>query len=228
MGNRLHSLEIRQGITKNELYFKGYIQRFALTDTLEYYGIEIKGTHEINLFLKSEKDSAIYMCFNLAGKTSINLKYEKRAVSVPPFTSILIPNTESETISCNCESGKMYDFMILKMERSHLNQAQLAFFQNIHDQKRHLRDDELNELLLPNLAICDMARKLKEIDKTTWDNKYIAHGYGNILIGLKLKELLSTSEKVPFLRSFEIQQLEDLTEEIKRHPHHDDCFSIKK
>lgn len=224
--NGLHSFEIREGQNSNGRYYKGSIERYALTEHIEFYGFEFKALHDFNVFLKSEKDAAFYMCFNLAPKSSLVLNCDKENMEVPSFASFLIPNNESETISFNCEPHKSYDFMLLRIQRTQLSAEQLGLFQSL--QKDFFFMDVSNSagILLPNLELSEMARKIKYIDKTSCENKFIAQGYTHILMGLKIKEFLSCSNRQGVLQPFEIQQLKMISDEIKENPQHE--YSIKE
>lgn len=227
--NDLRSFEIREGLTKNDRYFKGSIHRYPLTDSLEFYGFELKGLQNFTINLKTEKDSAIYICFNLAVKSSLVLNCDNTIVRIPSFTNLLVPFKKSETISFNCESQSTYDFLILKIHRSHLDSQQLSLFTSLQLDNLFKNVSDSVKALMPNLELCEIARTLKNVDKTTCGNKFIAQGYSNILIGLKIREFLSAdscSAKIAHLRSFEIQQLEALTEKIKKSPQQQ--YSIKE
>ncbi|HUH26616.1 AraC family transcriptional regulator [Gelidibacter sp.] len=224
--NGLHSFEIREGQTSNGRYYKGAIERYALTDHIEFYGFEFKALHDFNVYLKSEKDSAFYICFNLAPKSSLVLNCDKENIEVPSFASFLIPNNESETISFNCKPHKSYDFMILRIQRTHLTAEQLSLFQSLQKDSIFMDVSNSAGVLLPNLELSEMARKIKYLDKTTCENKFIAQGYSHILMGLKIKEFLSCSNKLGVLQPFEIHQLKIISDEIKENPQHE--YSIKE
>lgn len=223
--NDLQSFEIREGHTKNDRYFKGSIHRYALHDHLEFYGFDLKGIHKFSIYLKSANDTDVYVCFNLAAKSSLALKYGLTGLSIPPFCSVIITEHHLNTISLTCEPQKHYDFLLLKIQQEHLNADQLSILSAL--QKDGCPDASGSPIVLPpNLELCEMARKLKQIDKTSPENQWIAMGYSHILIGLKLKEALNVEPKPAFLRSFEIQQLEVLSREIKAHPQYQ--YSIKE
>ncbi|RXJ49603.1 helix-turn-helix transcriptional regulator [Gelidibacter gilvus] len=224
--NGLYSFEIREGQTSNGRYFKGSIERYALNDHIEFYGFELKALHDFTIYLKSEKDSALYMCFNLAPKSPLTLNCDTNNIVIPSFSSVLIPNNESETMSFNCDPHTSYDFLILRIQRSHLTAEQLSLFQSLQQDTIFMDVSTPERVLLPNLELCEMARRIKNIDKTTCENKFIAQGYSHILMGLKIKEFLSCSNKMGVLQPFEIQQLKNISEEIKENPQHE--YSIKE
>lgn len=224
--NDLHSFEIREGQTRNARYYKGAIERYLLTDHIEFYGFELKGLQDFTINLNSERDSSLYMCFNLAPKTPLHLNCDEKNVVVPSFASLLIPNDESEMISFNCQLDKNYDFLLLRIQRSHLNAQQLSLFQSLQQDHMFMHLSNAAKTLMPNLELCEMARKIKNLDKTTCENKFIAEGYSHILMGLKIKEFLSCSHKMGVLQPFEIQQLKVLSDEIKENPQHE--YSIKE
>ncbi|WP_299399610.1 AraC family transcriptional regulator [uncultured Gelidibacter sp.] len=226
--NDLFSFEIRNGHTKNDRYFQGYIEKHKLTDKLEYHGFHLNCIHDYTINLKAEKESSVYLCINLADRSPLLMTCGNSSISVPSFTSVLVPFKNAETIAIKCKSHKGYDFLLLKIEKSDLDQEQRELLHNLQDQDM-LLDPFINpNILTPNLSMCEMARILKGLDKTTCENKFIAKGYCNILFGLKLKELLEGNDcyaKNTGLRNFEIQQLEALTNTIKANPQQQ--YSIK-
>ncbi|MCK0125069.1 AraC family transcriptional regulator [Gelidibacter sp. F2691] len=219
--NDLYSFEIRDGLTKNDRYFKGFVEKQKLTGKLEYYAFQLKCFQDLRINLKTEKESSVFLCVNLALTSNLQVTCGGKLLTVPSFSSILIPFKSAETIGLDCSADKAYDFMLLKIEKSDLDQEQTELLNVLQDQGMFL-DEFLNpKLLVPNLAMCEMARTLKKLDKRGCENKFIAKGYSNILFGLKLKELLvedDTSVKSAYLRNFEIQQLEALTTTIKANP----------
>lgn len=219
--NDLYSFEIRDGLTKNDRYFKGFVEKQKLTGKLEYYAFQLKCFQDLRINLKTEKESSVFLCVNLALTSNLQVTCGGKLLTVPSFSSILIPFKSAETIGLDCTADKAYDFMLLKIEKSDLDQEQTELLNVLQDQGM-LLDEFLNpKLLVPNLAMCEMARTLKKLDKRGCENKFIAKGYSNILFGLKLKELLvedDTSVKSAYLRNFEIQQLEALTTTIKANP----------
>lgn len=219
--NDLYSFEIRDGLTKNDRYFKGFVEKQKLTGKLEYYAFQLKCFQDLRINLKTEKESSVFLCVNLALTSNLQVTCGGKLLTVPSFSSILIPFKSAETIGLDCSADKAYDFMLLKIEKSDLDQEQTELLNVLQDQGM-LLDEFLNpKLLVPNLAMCEMARTLKKLDKRGCENKFIAKGYSNILFGLKLKELLvedDTSVKSAYLRNFEIQQLEALTTTIKANP----------
>lgn len=219
--NDLYSFEIRDGLTKNDRYFKGFVEKQKLTGKLEYYAFQLKCFQDLRINLKTEKESSVFLCVNLALTSNLQVTCGGKLLTVPSFSSILIPFKSAETIGLDCSADKAYDFMLLKIEKSDLDQEQTELLNVLQDQGM-LLDEFLNpKLLVPNLAMCEMARTLKKLDKRGCENKFIAKGYSNILFGLKLKELLvedDTSVKSAYLRNFELQQLEALTTTIKANP----------
>ncbi|TXE05507.1 helix-turn-helix transcriptional regulator [Gelidibacter salicanalis] len=219
--NDLYSFEIRDGLTKNDRYFKGFVEKQKLTGKLEYYTFQLKCYQNLRINLETEKESSVFLCVNLALSSSLRLSCDGKLLTVPSFSSILISFKSAETIGFDCVADKAYDFMLLKIGKSDLDQEQTELLNVLQDQGM-LLDEFLNpKLLVPNLGICEMARTLKKLDKSGCENKFIAKGYSNILFGLKLKELLvqeGTCVKSAFLRKFEIQQLEVLTTKIKANP----------
>ncbi|RAJ25175.1 AraC-like DNA-binding protein [Gelidibacter algens] len=219
--NDLRSFEIREGHTKNARYFKGSIEKQKLTNTLDYYGFRIKCIHDFTINLRTEKESSLYLCVNLADKSSLQMTCGTSVTSVPSFASALVPFKNTETISFDCKSHKDYDFLLLKIEKSDLDQDQTELLERLQHEGALIASSNIPKILTPNLGMCEVSRKLKDIDKTLCENKFIARGYSNILIGLKLKELLNGEHfqtKMAYLRNFEIQQLELLTEKIKVNP----------
>lgn len=219
--NDLYSFEICGGHTKNDRYFKGFIEKQKLTDTLEYYGFQLECIHDYTINLKTEKELSVYLCINLADRSALSMTCGASAISLPSFSSVLVAFEDAETITINCQSNKEYDFLLLKLEQSDLDQEQTELLRSLQSQDPLFEPNHNPKNLLPNLGMCEMARLLKGIDKTTCENKFIAKGYSNILFGLKLKELLleeQSSVKTTHLRNFEIQQLEALSDKIKANP----------
>lgn len=220
--NDLKSFEIRNGQTKNERYFKGYIEKQQLPSRMHYYGFQLHCHDAIKINLQTEKESSVYLCINLAEKSHLTMSCGIQEFSVPPYASVLVPFKRTETVAFHCDVNKRYDFLLLKMEKSELDTDQTVLLQKLQDHGLLLDAFINSKTLAPNLALCEIARTLKKLDKATCENKFIAKGYCNILFGLKLKELLQikeTSSKLPHLRNFEIQQLEALTNTIKTYPH---------
>lgn len=227
--NDLHSFEIREGYTKNERYFKGLIEKQKLTNTLDYYGFQMKCIHDFTIHMVTEKESSLYLCVNLADKSSLLMTCGTSVISVPSFASVLIPFKNTETIAFNCKSQKDHDFLVLKIEKSDLDQDQTELLEKLQEEGVLIASSNAPKILTPNLGMCEVSRKLRDIDKTFCENKFIARGYSNILIGLKLKELLKGEHrqtKMAYLRNFEIQQLELLTDKIKGNPQHQ--YTIKE
>ncbi|MBJ7880495.1 helix-turn-helix domain-containing protein [Gelidibacter salicanalis] len=219
--NDLYSFEIREGHTKNERYFKGFIEKRKLTDKLEYLGFQLKCISDYTINLKTEKESSVYLCVNLADRSALSMTCGESLISIPSFSSVLVPFENAETLAFNCKSNKDYDFLVLKIEKSDLDQEQTELIRALQAQNKLLDPSNNPKILLPNLGMCEMSRLLKRSDKTSCANKFIVRGYSNILFGLKLEELLleeKSSAKTTYLRNFEIQQLEVLTDKIKANP----------
>lgn len=80
--------------------------------------------------------------------------------------------------------------------------------------------------MIPNVAICETARKLNKLDNTFSVNKFMARGYSNILIGLKLYEIFTEQSSLSSnLKNYQIQQLEWITDQIKENPQNDSSIS---
>lgn len=217
--NDLSSFEIRAGHNSNKRYYDGSIQNYGLTNRLDFYGFKLKCIHDFNVNLESEKDSAIYICINLAEKASLKLTCDNNNITIPPFASLLVPFRNAKNMSFRCKSNKDYNFLALKVHRSHLDSEQLELLQNLQQDDVFLNPSCSHKILIPNLAICEFARKLKRLDKDSCENKLIARGYSNILIGMKVKEFLAEPSSLSnHLRSHEIQQLELITDKIKENP----------
>lgn len=215
----LSSFEIREGHNSNNRYYDGYIQKYALTKVLELNGFKLKCIDDFTIHLHSQEGSAIYICINLAQKASLKLNCEHREMEIPPFASVLVPFNQAQKISFKCKSNKDYNFLALKVHHSHLDREQVALLENLQDRDAFLNLSN-SQILMPNLAICEMARKLKQLEKETCENKFIARGYCNILIGMKLKEFLPelSISSSSHLRDYEIEQLEWITDRIKENP----------
>lgn len=215
----LINLEIREGCNYNESFYKGAIQKYQLTKVLGYYGLNISCTQDFDLDLDAEEESALYLFINLAEKSGLRLTCKNSKINIPAFSSLLVPFKVARDVSFKCQSAKDYNLIVLKIHKSHLDEGQMQLLKDLEDEKLFLNAAALEERLMPNLAICEVARKLKALDKESSENKLLARGYGNILIGMKLKEFSTKSSGIVHtLRNYEIQQLERITEQIKENP----------
>ncbi|WP_027124951.1 helix-turn-helix transcriptional regulator [Gelidibacter mesophilus] len=224
--NDAHSFEIREGCTKNDRHFKGAIQRNSFTEAIEFYSFDGIAQFDFSFHLISETGPLIYMFFNLAHQSTLVLNCNYKNLAIPAFASVMMLNSTSDILSLHFESQSRYDFLIVKIQQDQLNVEQQALFRML--KAKNSINNILNPamLLMPNLEICEIARKLKSIDKATCNHKFIAQGYCNILIGLKLNGLFKGSNKMTFLQPFEIQQLKVLSDEIIENPQHE--YSIKE
>ncbi|MBO3099051.1 helix-turn-helix domain-containing protein [Gelidibacter pelagius] len=220
--NDLLRFEIREGGTKNERYFNGSIQRYHFTDALTFYSFDFKAKDHFSMHLKS-KSPVISIGINLSPKTDLVLNRNTIDLNIASFSSVMLLNHDLERLSIQCTPQSSYDFLILKIQPDYLNLEQLSFFNDLKNDNVGMNMSQL--IGMPNLELCEMARKLKYLDKTSCDNKFIAQGYCHILIGLKMKELLNTSNKLAFLQPFEIQQLKLVSEAIIKNPEIE--YSIK-
>ncbi|MEO8774413.1 MAG: AraC family transcriptional regulator [Gelidibacter sp.] len=225
--NPLNSFDIREGNNTDKQYYEGYIQKNNLTEVLESYGFKLQTHHGCHINFESQKDSAVYICVNLSSKLSLDLTCHISEIVIPPFASLLVPFQEAEKISFKCKPNTNYDFLLLKVYQPHLDIIHMELLQNLQGDDVFLNPFKSQKRLLPNLAICEFAKKLNLLDMTSGENKFMARGYSNILIGMKFKEILiEQSSKTNLLSNYEIQQLELVTDQILENPQND--YSIKE
>ncbi|RXJ44362.1 helix-turn-helix transcriptional regulator [Gelidibacter gilvus] len=220
--NYLSSVEINENQSANKRCYDGHIEKFVFTNSLECYGIKLKSHQDSKINFQSQYSSAIYVCVNLSSNVSLQLSCEKSQITIPPFASLLVPFQEAENISFKCKSLVDYDFLVLKVYQSHLDEDHLKLLQNLQKENVFLNPFTSQKRLIPNLAICEMARKLKHLDYISSENKFMARGYINIIIGMKFKEILCEQSSISnHLSGYEIQQLEMITAQIKENPQED-------
>ncbi len=220
--NYLSSVEIKDGKSASERYYDGGIQKFAFTNALECYGVKLKSPQDSKINFQSQPSSAIYICVNLSSNVSLQLSCDKSQITIPPFASLLVPFQEAENMSFKCKSLVDYDFLLLKVYKSHLDADHLKLLQNVQKEYLFLNPFISRKKLIPNLAICEITRKLKNLDYMSSENKFMARGYINIIIGMKFKEILCDQPSISSpLSCYEIQQLEMITDQIKKNPQDD-------
>ena len=225
--NNLTNHKIREGKTTHDYLYGGFTQKNILTKTLESYAFALQAYQDFNINFLADKNSVIYICVNLSSKAFLELTCHVSEIIIPPFASVLVPFQESEKMSFKCKSQAVYDFLVLKVDQPHLDSWPMDLLQNLQEDDVFLNPFRSQKKILPNLAICEFAKKLNLLDMISGENKFMARGYCNILIGLKFKEILVEEfSQANVLSTYEIQQLDLITDQIIENPQND--YSIKE
>ncbi|WP_445734542.1 helix-turn-helix domain-containing protein [Mariniflexile sp.] len=218
--NNLCGFGIPDGYMFNDQLYDGTIAKLALNNRIEIYECRLNCTHRFNLDFNSKMETCLFVCINMVDDAYVSLTHHDSLNVISPFSSVLIPYSGSVRLSFVFEAKKRYHFTLIKIARSHLefNNTKLS---RLFDTVSIGGEKNAISSAMPNLILCELASKLCRLDKTEAENKLIAAGYCNIILGLKLKEEnLSehTDLKANFFRSNEIKQLERLTQVIKENP----------
>ncbi len=219
----LSKLEIPDGVIESKQFFSGLIERRKLNHKFEYYKFDVVCTENFLINFQDTTDAAFYLCVNLSENNALELNFSKgsdESIVIPSYTSFLMPFESEGCLIFSDAANKDYNFVLLKIFKKFLAKEELCVLEAIYTEKMSKDISELGSHLIPNLSLCKIARKLNNLTKDSCENKFIAAGYCNIIIGLKLVELNETSKvhKLGFLQSREINELELLTDKIKRNP----------
>lgn len=221
-----YSFDIQDGFKNNDKNINGLILRHRLTEAMEFYSFQFKCKREFKINFQGAIDVALYIIVNLELKSKLILDCGDHKIVCPPFSSLLFPLKDSLKMSVVGIPNIPYDFLLVRMDRKHLDGDQSYLLEWLESEKGFLNPEYRARTLEPSLAICDLSRKLQRIHKLTFQNRFIIRGYCNILFGLKLKEFTEQHELVSnSLNGFEIKQLEILSEQIRKEP--EEQYSIK-
>lgn len=215
----LYSCDIQHGLNKNEQIINGSILRHQLGEAMEFYSFQFNCKQEFKVIFPGSVDTAIYVLVNLELKYELVLNCGENRIICPPFSSLLLPIKDSLKLSFIGVPNSPYDFLLVRLDREHLSEDQSSLIKWLEAETGFLNPKYYERSLAPSLAICDLSRKLQKIHELTFENKFMAWGYCNLLFGLKLKEFKDGDKTVSnALSGFEIKQLEMLSEQIRNEP----------
>ncbi|MGC1632429.1 MAG: AraC family transcriptional regulator [Gelidibacter sp.] len=217
----LHIFERQQSHLDKKKSIDGVIEKWQLNWKFECYFFDFKSLNDFDLYIDSELNSSFYICVNLSEKDALDLTMQYNFISIPPYASFLIPYKESNDLYVNGSREKIYNFIMLKINTKNLDAEELKLMDTLDAEGAFWKNKTHESCLVPNLEICELGRKLKNLNISTCENKFIASGYANILIGLKLKEFSTSNKyhsKLAYLRNHEIFELEKLTQHIHENP----------
>lgn len=197
----------------------GTRKKVRLNRTLECYFFDFESPRDFNLQVNPVFSSCFYLCVNLSKKEPLKLIMGQKSIVIPPYASFLIPYQDTGVLSIKGDKNRTYNFIILKVDKNHLYGEQLQLMDDLHAEDAFWNNELYENGAVPNLEICEVARKLNNLKIKNCENKFIASGFGNILIGLKLKEFSAPNDfRLSYLRDHEIHQIEKITHMIIKNP----------
>src|SRR5690606_15866990 len=155
----------------------GTIEKLRLNRKLECYFFEFKNPNDFDLFIDSDLNSNFYICVNLSNKDSLNLIIGSKSIFIPPYASFLIPYQDEDELHLNGIADKLYHFIVLKTNMANLDYEQSKLIDTLYSEVTSWNGSTSEIPVMPNLALCEVAHKLKDINKNTCENKFIASGY---------------------------------------------------
>ncbi|TYP75094.1 helix-turn-helix domain-containing protein [Aquimarina intermedia] len=223
----MHTLtgcEIQEGHTVKNRFYEGTIDKCTLNNKVKIYECRLHCKTEFSLSFDIGDEACV--CVNMEDKSSLSLIYFKGLNLVSPFSSVLLLGKKNLGLSFIFEPNKDYDFVLIKIAHSNFE------FRGIHlstllDKLKVNGDNNCLKNNTPNLALWGITKNLIALNKIEIENKLIASGYCNIILGLKLKEQAADEKEVMksnVFRSYEIKQLELITKIIEENPERQFCI----
>lgn len=213
-----YKLNLKQGCNKDQ-NISGLILRQPLSEAIEFYSFKFECKREFKVNFQGSEDTNIYIIVNLDMKCKLTMDLGGNSFGCSPFSSLFMPVTSSVRMAFVGLPNIPYNFLLVRMKQSHLDEDQVSLLKWLEDEDEFLNPKHYERTLAPNLTICELSRQLRKIDEFTYENKLIALGYCNLLFGHKLKEFIDDATLFSHpLNTFEMKQLEILTEQIKKEP----------
>lgn len=206
---------------KDASFYEGRLHKYELSNSLFLHELDFVSLQNVDISIKTKDDASIYMFVNLATTAISDLICANVSIGISAFASCMLYFKNCETISLNCKTGRSYNFLILRILPAHLDDDQKVFLDAMEKKKLFHMKLTSGKISIPNLELLETAKKIKALNKNQDGNTFIARGHANIMIGQKIKELLSRelNTQRTTLRECEIQQLQYITTDIKQHPH---------
>ena len=225
--NTLDGFMIQEGQNKNGQLYEGVIEKSSLNNDVQLFRFRFRSKEEFTFDFLDETNTGLFLFINMNDKKSLFLTKNESSFKISAFASALVSCAQKINISCTFQSECNYNFIIIKSDISSLKLGKLDSFESLRETWSH---DAFGFLKtgIPNLRICETAKKLLALNCEKWDEKLIAIGYYNIMLGLILKEESVKNNDYLKSNSFrcnEIKQLEMLTNDIKNNPERQ--FSLK-
>lgn len=229
MGN-IHNVACKEGINLNSQFYKGSISKYELNDIVKIYEFSFKSKEPFTFDFNVSNYFPIYICVNLESKNNVAMGLNNLNCSVKPYASMVMPVKTNDEVAINFEKDKNYDFTLIQIDKSKLEISQPNLLEFLNTKLNTIGSGNFLKLnkSIPNLIMCDYVQKLRKLDKNSFENKLIAAGYCNIILGLKFKEIYSQNETdshLSIFRDYEIRQLKFITESIRNNPEKQYCIN---
>jgi len=204
------------------------ITTFKLSEYITWLELKVQPDEAIKIKINEPDNMALYFLYNLGAKINITNKGDECEEQLEKFQSAFVHESQGKESYLHLKPQKNYQIYIAQVSKYNDEKELNDFFPHF---EKAMEDLDMTHYFLhtglPNLELGEYVKVIIDMPKEELSDKLMASGYINIIVSLKLKQLINYHQNPPQntqLTQWEIEKVKEVSDTIIKAP--ENSYSI--